>query len=83
METTGDGFKIAEADLELRGPGELLGSRQSGLPGFRIANIARDLSILQKAREAAFKVIQKDPKLMKEENQFLRKEVFNNEKMIG
>ncbi len=83
METTGDGFKIAEADLELRGPGELLGSRQSGLPGFRIANIARDLSILQKAREAAFKVIQKDPKLMKEENQFLRKEIFNNEKMIG
>ena len=83
METISDGFRIAEADLELRGPGEFLGSKQSGLPGFRMANIVRDLSILQKAREAAFSVIQKDPKLIKKENQFLRKEVFTNEKMIG
>ncbi len=82
METTNDGFKISEADLELRGPGEFLGSRQSGLPGFKMANIARDMSILKKAREAAFEVIRKDPKLMKKENQFLRKEIFTNEQMI-
>ena len=83
METVNDGFKIAEADLELRGPGEFLGSRQSGLPGFKMANIIRDMPILKKAREAAFKVIHKDPKLIKKENQFLKQEIFKDEKMIG
>lgn len=62
VETT-DGFKIAEEDLSLRGPGEFLGTRQSGLPPFRIANLARDVQILSKAREAAFKMIEKDPNL--------------------
>ena len=62
VETT-DGFKIAEEDLSLRGPGEFLGTRQSGLPPFRIANLARDVGILSKAREAAFRMIEKDPKL--------------------
>ena len=61
MERTGDGFKIAEADLEMRGPGEFLGTRQSGLPGFKMANLVRDVRILQEAREAAFALIQKDP----------------------
>ena len=78
METTHDGFKIAEADLELRGPGEFLGSKQSGLPGFRLANIVRDRSILQKARKAAFEVIKQDPELLKTENQFLRSEILDN-----
>lgn len=49
-----DGFKIAEADLKLRGPGEFLGVRQSGLSGFKIANLIRDESILNEAREASF-----------------------------
>jgi ATP-dependent DNA helicase RecG len=62
VETT-DGFKIAEEDLSLRGPGEFLGTRQSGLPPFRIANLARDVGILSKARDAAFRMIEKDPKL--------------------
>ena len=62
VETT-DGFKIAEEDLSLRGPGEFLGTRQSGLPPFRIANLARDVGILAKAREAAFRMVEKDPKL--------------------
>ena len=62
---TTDGFKIAEADLELRGPGEFLGRRQSGLPGFRMANLVRDLPILKVAREAAFQLMNSDPQLEK------------------
>lgn len=55
MEQTTDGFKIAEKDLEIRGPGEVMGTRQSGLPEFRIANIVRDQKILEMARlEASY-----------------------------
>ncbi|HXI26749.1 MAG TPA: ATP-dependent DNA helicase RecG [Pyrinomonadaceae bacterium] len=53
MEQTNDGFKIAEKDLEIRGPGEIMGTRQAGLPVFRIANLVRDLAILQAARKEA------------------------------
>jgi ATP-dependent DNA helicase RecG len=53
MARTSNGFIIAEKDLEIRGPGEMLGTRQSGLPEFRIANLIRDQSILEKARNAA------------------------------
>jgi len=53
MAQTSDGFRIAEKDLELRGPGELLGTRQSGLPEFRIGNIVRDQEILEKAKQEA------------------------------
>lgn len=53
MEETTDGFKIAEKDLEIRGPGEVMGTRQSGIPAFRIANIVRDQQLLQQARKEA------------------------------
>jgi ATP-dependent DNA helicase RecG len=53
MEETNDGFKIAEKDLEIRGPGEIMGTRQAGLPEFQIANLVRDLDILQAARKEA------------------------------
>ena len=53
MEETNDGFKIAEKDLEIRGPGEVMGTRQAGLPEFRVANLVRDLDILQIARKEA------------------------------
>ncbi len=53
MAKTTDGFVIAEKDLELRGPGELLGTRQSGLPEFRIGNIVRDRVLLESAKRAA------------------------------
>ena len=53
MEETNDGFKIAEKDLEIRGPGEVMGTRQAGLPEFRVANLVRDLDILQAARKEA------------------------------
>ncbi len=63
MEQTNDGFKIAEKDLEIRGPGEFLGRRQSGLPGFKIANLVRDQKLLQMAKEAAFELVDRDPEL--------------------
>jgi ATP-dependent DNA helicase RecG len=56
MAQTTDGFRIAEADLEIRGPGEFLGTRQSGLPDFRVANLLRDGRILEEAREDAFRL---------------------------
>lgn len=63
MEETTDGFKIAEADLELRGPGELLGRRQSGLPEFRLGNLVRDAALLSEARNTAWKLLEHDPEL--------------------
>ncbi len=72
MERTSDGFKIAEADLEMRGPGEFLGTRQSGLPGFKMANLVRDVRVLQDARAAAFELIARDPLLSKPENVGIR-----------
>jgi len=57
MEQTNNGFVIAEKDLELRGPGEFLGIRQSGLPDFSIADISKDTAILENAREDAFKLV--------------------------
>ena len=63
MEQTNDGFKIAEQDLELRGPGEFFGIRQSGLPDFRVAHLIRDTPILIEARREAFRLVQGDPDL--------------------
>ena len=63
MERTTDGFKIAEEDLSIRGPGEFFGLRQSGLPDFRVAHILRDTRILVEARKEAFQLIEKDPEL--------------------
>ena len=63
MESTSDGFKIAEADLMIRGPGDFLGTKQSGLPQFRFANLMRDSRILGEAREDAFALVKEDPML--------------------
>jgi ATP-dependent DNA helicase RecG len=64
MEKTTDGFKIAEEDLALRGPGEFFGIRQSGLPDLRVAHLIRDTPILIEARREAFRLIQEDPELV-------------------
>jgi ATP-dependent DNA helicase RecG len=63
MEQTNDGFRIAEEDLAIRGPGEFMGTRQSGLPDFRIASIIRDGRILGEARMDAFGLVEEDPQL--------------------
>ena len=58
-----DGFILAERDLALRGPGELLGTRQSGLPDLKVANLVRDARVLEQARTEAFEVFRQDPSL--------------------
>jgi ATP-dependent DNA helicase RecG len=63
MEQSSDGFVIAEKDLELRGPGEFLGTRQSGLPELAVANLARDAALLALAREEARGILAQDPSL--------------------
>jgi ATP-dependent DNA helicase RecG len=72
MEATNDGFEIAEADLKLRGPGDIEGTQQSGIPfNLRIANLGKDQQILQYARDIASDIIKADPSLKKPENREL------------
>jgi ATP-dependent DNA helicase RecG len=63
MQETTDGFRIAEEDLKIRGPGDFIGTRQSGLPDFRTQDALADLTLLKKAREEAFGFLEKDPGL--------------------
>ena len=72
MEKITDGFMLAEEDLLIRGPGDFLGTRQSGLPDFRIASIIRDARILNEAKEDAFQLAARDPLLEKPEHLILR-----------
>lgn len=72
MVQTNDGFKIAETDLRLRGPGNMEGTQQSGILRFLIADLARDGQILQTARETAAKILDSDPTLQSPENKILK-----------
>ena len=72
MARTTDGFKIAEEDLSLRGPGELAGTRQAGIPRFRFANLGTHLEVLSRAREAAMALVECDPELEAPENRGAR-----------
>jgi ATP-dependent DNA helicase RecG len=72
MTATNDGFKIAEADLALRGPGDFFGTRQSGLPEFRVADLLRDAAALEAARRDATSLIREDPHLVAPEHRALR-----------
>lgn len=72
---TTDGFKIAEEDLKLRGPGDFFGFRQSGLPMLKMANLMTDTTLLELSREAASTLLADDPELEKEENTAFRDEV--------
>jgi ATP-dependent DNA helicase RecG len=65
MEKTNDGFIVAEKDLELRGPGEFLGTRQSGMPDLFLADLVHDTTILEQSRKAAIELIKTDPELEK------------------
>jgi ATP-dependent DNA helicase RecG len=72
LEQTGDGFKVAEADLRLRGPGDMLGTAQTGLPPLRLGNLFRDAALLDEARERAAAIFQIDPLLAKAVHKPLR-----------
>jgi len=63
LRDTSDGFRIAEEDLMIRGPGEFIGTKQSGLPEFRFASLLRDTKILEEARNEAFNIVKEDPTL--------------------
>jgi ATP-dependent DNA helicase RecG len=76
MEKTHDGFRIAEEDLDIRGPGEFFGTRQSGLPDFRVGHILRDSRILAEARREAFDLLESDPELENIENRSIRAAVI-------
>ena len=72
MCSTNDGFKIAEKDLELRGPGDIEGTRQSGLLNFKLASIVQDRQLLEISKEMAERVLDKDPELISAENLHLK-----------
>lgn len=72
MEELQNGFKIAEVDLQLRGPGEILGTRQSGLPDFRLASVSRDAELLLQAREEALEWLATDPFLRGKESRAMK-----------
>jgi ATP-dependent DNA helicase RecG len=67
-----DGFEIAEHDLKLRGPGEIFGTRQHGLPELRFGDITEDMEIMELARKEAFSLIEGDPELKQYENRLIR-----------
>lgn len=68
ISSTNDGFIISEKDLELRGSGEFFGTKQHGIPEFKIANLFEDISLLKQAQGVAIEIIDKDPLLEHEEN---------------
>lgn len=82
MCSTSDGFKIAEYDLTIRGPGDILGTRQSGLPDFNLANLVQDEAMLLKAKSEASKIIEIDPELNLEEHQLLKLEFYKRQKKM-
>ena len=76
VETT-DGFEIAEVDLQLRGPGDLMGTQQSGILDLKIADLSKDGELVTLARESAIKLIDNDPNILLSENAFLREKVIS------
>ena len=73
LEGTEDGFEIAEADLRIRGPGDLLGTAQSGLPPLRLANLVEDGALVVRAKGLARKILDRDPNLRQPQHKRLRR----------
>ena len=78
MVKVSDGFKLAEVDLKLRGPGDMLGTRQSGMLKFKLADIIYDTEILNNARNSAIKILRDDPRLNNKENLPIRTEISSS-----
>ena len=83
MVETNDGFRIAETDLQLRGPGDAEGTRQSGIVDLKLADLAKDQQILQVAREAAMKLLEQDPHLEKPEHAVVHRQLDAIRKRSG
>ena len=75
MTKTNDGFVVSEKDLELRGSGEFFGTKQHGLPEFKIANLFEDVEVLKSVQSVALKIMKDDPKLDEDKNKILKKQV--------
>ena len=73
-----DGFKIAEIDLKLRGPGDIFGIKQSGFPDLKFTNIAEDQELILEAKQSAFKLIEIDPKLEKKISAIIRRNLIKH-----
>ena len=71
MVKVSDGFKLAEVDLKLRGPGDMMGTKQSGILKFKLADIVYDTEILNNARKCAYALLESDSRLINKENIFL------------
>lgn len=82
LERTSDGFEIAEADLRLRGPGDILGTAQSGLPPLKIGDPVADHELMRLARNAAFLIFERDPKLERPEHQRYRRLLANTQRLL-
>ena len=82
MVRTTDGFEIAEVDLQLRGPGDMMGTQQSGIPELRIGNLVQDADILKVARDEAFDLLDKDPELRSRGNLFIARQYEKMKKDI-
>ena len=82
LERTSDGFEVAEADWELRGPGDLLGTAQSGLPALKIGNLRTDAHLMRRARAAAVSILERDPHLELPENQRFRRLIVEQQGRI-
>ena len=76
MEKSNSGFDVARKDLELRGPGDFFGIRQSGLPEFKLADLLKDIKVLENAQKAAKELLKEDKYLEKAENTALKKELY-------
>lgn len=74
---TNNGFIISEKDLELRGSGEFFGTRQHGLPEFKIANLFENIEMLKSVQSIAIKIMKDDPNLEKEKNKKLKEQIEN------
>ncbi len=77
MTKTNDGFRIAEEDLSIRGPGQFFGTSQHGLPDLKVADLIKDFQLLCMARRDAFQIAKDDPYLQKESNQTLKRDLLN------
>src|SRR5213082_3251392 len=80
LERTTNGFEVVEADWELRGPGDVLGTAQSGLPALKIGDLKRDADLMRRARSAAMSIFEMDPRLDLAENQRFRRLIVEQQK---